>query len=75
MKIILSIILLTTLTACATRQINNKQQTFTEYVVLNKNSNYQGKSMKDWKEQPSENFIGIRFINWVNQDKNKYSRR
>lgn len=69
MKIILSVILLTSLTACATRQINNRQQTFTEYVVLNKHSNYQGKSMKDWKEQPSENFIGIRLINWANQDK------
>lgn len=65
MKIILSIILLTALTACAT----NRQQTFTEYVVLNKHSNYQGQSMKDWKEQPSENFIGIRLMNWVNQDK------
>lgn len=64
MKIILLVVLLTTLTACATRKINNKQQTFTEYVVLNKNSNYQGQSMKDWKEQPSENFIGIRLIKW-----------
>ena len=71
MKIILSVILLTALTACATRQINNRQQTFTEYVVLNKHSNYQGKSMKDWKEQPSENFIGIRFIKWVKADENK----
>ena len=71
MKLILSIILLTTLTACATRQINNRQQTFTEYVVLNKNSNYQGKSMRDWKEQPSENFVGIRLIKWVKADKNK----
>lgn len=69
MKIILSVILLTALTACSTRQINNKQQTFTEYVILNKNSNYKGKSMKDWKEQPSENFIGIRLMNWTNQDK------
>ena len=42
MKLILSIILLTSLTACETRQINNRQQTFTEYVVLNKYSNYQG---------------------------------
>lgn len=69
MKLILSIILLISLTACATRQINNRQQTFTEYVVLNKHSNYQGKSMRDWKEQPSENFIGIRLMNWANQDK------
>lgn len=71
MKIILSIILLTILTACATRQINNKQQTFTEYVVLNKNSNYQGKSIKDWDNQPAENFIGIRLIKWVKADENK----
>lgn len=70
MKIVLSIILLTTLTACATRQINNKQQTFTEYVVLNKNSNYEGKSIDDWDNQPAENFIGIRLINWFKADNN-----
>ena len=64
MKKILLIILLTALTACATRQINNKQQTFTDYVILNGNSNYKGKSMKDWDNQPAENFIGIRLINW-----------
>ena len=71
MKLILSIILLTALTACATRQINNRQQTFTEYVVLNKYSNYQGQSMKDWKEQPEDNFPGVRLIKWVKVDENK----
>ena len=70
MKLILSIILLTSLTSCATRQINNKQQTFTEYVVLNKHSNYEGKSIKDWDNQPAENFIGIRLINWFKADNN-----
>ena len=70
MKLILSIILLTSLTACATRKINNRQQTFTEYVVLNKHSNYEGKSIKDWDNQPAENFIGIRLINWFNADNN-----
>lgn len=70
MKLILSIILLTALTACATRKINNKQQTFTEYVVLNKNSNYQGKSIDDWDNQPEDNFPGIRFIKWIKADKN-----
>lgn len=49
MKLILSIILLTSLTSCATRQINNRQQTFTEYVVLNRHSNYGGKSIDDWE--------------------------
>ena len=71
MKLILSVILLTALTACATRQINNKQQTFTEYVVLNKHSNYEGKSIEDWDNQPAENFIGIRLIKWVKADENK----
>ena len=71
MKLILSIILLTTLTACATRQINNRQQTFTEYVVLNKNSNYQGKSKSDWDNQPEDNFPGMRLIKWVKADENK----
>lgn len=68
MKLILSIILLTTLTAYATRQINNKQQTFTEYVIFNKSSNYKGKSINDWCTQLNENFIGIRLMNWVNQN-------
>ncbi len=71
MKLILLIILLTTLTACTTSQINNRQQTFTEYVVLNKHSEYQGKSMKDWKEQPEDNFPGVRLIKWFKADKNK----
>lgn len=70
MKLILSVILLISLTSCATRRINNKQQTFTEYVVLNKHSNYQGKSIDDWDNQPAENFIGIRLINWFKADNN-----
>lgn len=64
MKIILSFVLLTALTSCTTRQINNKQQTFTDYVILNKNSDYKGQSIKDWDNQPSENFPGIRLIKW-----------
>lgn len=64
MKIVLSFILLTALTSCATRQINNRQQTFTEYVVLNKNSNYKGKSIEDWDNQTEDNFPGIRLIKW-----------
>ena len=71
MKKILLIILLTSLTACATRQINNKQQTFTEYVVLNKNSNYKGQSKNDWYNQPEDNFPGIRLIKWFKTDEKK----
>lgn len=70
MKIILSVILLISLTACATRQVNNRQQTFADYVILNRNSNYEGKSIEDWDNQPAENFIGIRLINWFKADKN-----
>lgn len=70
MKLILSIILLTTLTACATRQVNNRRQTFTEYVVLNKYSEYQGQSKEDWGNQPEDNFPGIRLIKWFKADKN-----
>lgn len=74
MKLILSVILLTALTAltaCATRQVNNRQQTFTEYVVLNKYSEYQGQSKEDWDNQPEDNFPGVRLIKWVKADKNK----
>ena len=70
MKIILLVILLISLTACATRQVNNRQQTFADYVILNRNSNYEGKSIEDWDNQPAENFIGIRLINWFKADKN-----
>lgn len=70
MKLILSIILLTLLTACSTRQINNKQQTFTDYVILNKNSDYKGQSIEDWDNQPEDNFPGMRLIKWVEADKN-----
>lgn len=66
MKILLSIILLLTLVSCSTtqKQINDKQQTFIEYVVLNKYSDYKGESKEDWDNQPSENFPGIRLIKW-----------
>ena len=64
MKKILLISFLITLTACSTRQINNKQQTFTDYVILNKNSDYKGQSIEDWNNQPKDNFPGIRVIKW-----------
>lgn len=70
MKKILLISFLITLTACSTRQINNKQQTFTDYVILNKNSNYEGKSIEDWDNQPEDNFPGMRLIKWFKADKN-----
>lgn len=70
MKIVLSFILLTALASCATRQINNRQQTFTDYVVLNKNSNYKGQSIDDWDNQPEDNFPGVRLIKWFKADKN-----
>ena len=66
MKYLLLAIYLIGLTSCATRQINGIPQTFTDYVILNKYSDYQGKSVDDWKKQLSENFIGIRLINWWN---------
>ena len=68
MKLLLTLSLLM-LVSCSTRQINNKQQTFTEYVILNEYSEYEGKSKKDWDNQPSENFPGIRLIKWSEQKK------
>lgn len=44
--------------------MNNRQQTFTEYVVLNKNSDYEGQSKNDWDNQPEDNFPGVRLIKW-----------
>lgn len=67
--IILSMIFLF-FSCSSTKNINGREQTFTEYVVLNKHSNYEGKSIEDWDNQPAENFIGIRLINWFKADKN-----
>ena len=62
-KILLAFCLIT-LAGCATKEINGKQQTFIEYVVLNKYSDYKGESKEDWDNQPSESFPGIRLIKW-----------
>lgn len=70
MKKILLISFLITLAACSTRQINNKQQTFTDYVILNKNSDYKGQSIEDWDNQSEDNFPGTRLIKWFKADKN-----
>ncbi|MFR1676454.1 MAG: hypothetical protein ACLSVP_07165 [Fusobacterium sp.] len=68
MKKILLISFLMILTSCSNKQINGTPQTFTDYVILNKYSNYKGQNYDDWKKQPSENFPGIRLINWINQN-------
>ena len=69
MKLILLVSFLLIFSSCSTRQINGKEQTFTEYVILNEYSEYEGKSKKDWDNQPSENFPGIRLIKWSEQKK------
>lgn len=69
MKLILLVSFLLIFSSCSTRQINGKEQTFTEYVILNEYSEYEGKSKKDWDNQPSENFPCIRLIKWSEQKK------
>lgn len=69
MKLILLVSFLLIFSSCSTRQINGKEQTFTEYVILNEYSEYEGKSKKEWDNQPSENFPGIRLIKWSEQKK------
>lgn len=64
MKYLIIILCLIIFSSCSTRQINGKPQTFTEYVILNKYSNYKGKSKEDWDKQPSDNFPGLRLIKW-----------
>lgn len=44
-----------------TKEINKKEQTFVEYVILNKNSDWQGET---WDELTEECFIGNRAIKW-----------
>ena len=67
--IILSMIFLF-FSCSSTKNINGREQTFVEYVILNKYSDYEGMSKDDWDNQPAENFIGIRLINWFKADKN-----
>lgn len=71
MKLILLVSFLLVFASCSTRQINGKEQTFTEYVILNKNSEYEGKSKSDWDNQPEDNFPGIRLIKWAESDNKK----
>lgn len=61
----LIIVVILMLCSCSARQINGRPQTFAEYVVLNKYSDYKGgKSVIDWKTQPSDNYPGLRLIKW-----------
>lgn len=64
MKYLIVILCLITFSSCSTRQINGREQTFTEYVILNKYSDYEGNTKQDWDNQPSENFPGLRLIKW-----------
>lgn len=61
--IILSMIFLF-FSCSSTKNINGREQTFVEYVILNKYSDYEGMSKDDWDNQPSGNFPGLRLIKW-----------
>lgn len=64
MKYILLICISVLFVSCASRQINGKSQTFSDYVIFNKYSEYKGESMNDWKTQPEDNFPIRRLIKW-----------
>ncbi len=59
----LIVVVILMLCSCSARQINGREQTFTEYVILNEYS-YEGMSKDDWDNQPSDNFPGLRLIKW-----------
>lgn len=64
MKVFVIVIIILALCSCSNRQINGRSQTFTEYVILNEYSDYEGMSKDDWNNQPSDNFPGLRLIKW-----------
>lgn len=48
MKVIILILTLLAVTGCSgTKVINGKEQTFTEFVILNKNSDWKGEGFGD----------------------------
>lgn len=62
MKYLLALSLLTLLGCSGVKTINDKEQTFTEYVILNKNSDWKGGSFEDLD---SDCFPLIRLKKWL----------
>lgn len=83
-KLIVScLFLILCFTSCSSREINGREQTFVEYVILNKYSKFNLEEHKKliesqgleatpqrvFKSQPLENFPGIRLENWFKAKK------
>lgn len=66
MKKIFSIMFVCLLiSACSSKTINGKNQTFTEYVILNKNSEWKQNTNGTWDALEAECFPGIRLLKWI----------
>lgn len=62
MKVIILITMLLAITGCSgTKIINGKEQTFTEFVILNKNSEWEG----SWEQLDSDCFPLLRLEKWL----------
>ncbi|MGL5717811.1 MAG: hypothetical protein ACRCX2_32720 [Paraclostridium sp.] len=62
MKLIILTLTLLTITACSgTKVINGQEQTFTEFVILNKNSEWKG----GWEQLEGDCFPGLRLWKWL----------
>ncbi len=62
MKVIILILMLLAITGCSgTKVINGKEQTFTEFVILNKSSNFNG----NWEQLDSDCFPLLRLEKWL----------
>ncbi|MGL5717032.1 MAG: hypothetical protein ACRCX2_28710 [Paraclostridium sp.] len=62
MKVIILILTLLAITGCSgTKIINGQEQTFTEFVILNKSSNFEG----GWENLDSDCFPLLRLEKWL----------
>lgn len=68
-KIVLAIIIMLCVGCSNKRIINGKEQSFFEYVIINKNASDEENQMKDmWKTNP-DMFPILRLLKWIEAKK------
>ncbi|MGL5960402.1 MAG: lipoprotein [Cetobacterium sp.] len=70
-KIFLIIFSILILSACSSKNINNREDTFFNFVILNKNNREikkNNQSFESWNNLDSDSFPGLRLIKWIESE-------
>ncbi|MEG0069727.1 MAG: hypothetical protein RR191_05655 [Cetobacterium sp.] len=69
-KILLIVSIVLICSSCSgTKKINGHDDTFLNFVVLNKNNREFRKENLSWNNLEGDNFPGIRFVKWCKAEK------